>query len=69
MSETTDPAVRQARAKQALIESGGRRLSINLKAPAVKALARLREHENYQSDAEAISDALLHFSKVKTYKR
>jgi hypothetical protein len=58
-------AVRQARAKQALIQRGGRRTSVNLPAEAFDDLSRIKERYSLKDNSDAIIAAVRWYARMK----
>jgi hypothetical protein len=54
----TPAAELSARSKRALLDAGGRRLTVNLSPEAVRCIARIREEHQFDTDREAIEWAL-----------
>jgi hypothetical protein len=63
-SARTPDKIRQAMSKLALLESGGKRVSVNLTGQAVKDLERIKSRDG-TDNTQSISAAIAAFTKTK----
>lgn len=61
----TPAADRQAKSKAALLEAGGRRLTVNLDATATAALERVKQAHGFDTDRQAIEHALIRAAAIR----
>ena len=65
----TPDRVRQAAAKQALLDAGGKRICINLPAAALADIERITDRPGINTITEAVIAALDHFARFKPSRR